>query len=323
MIDVIIVGAGPCGLSTAIELGKINLKPLVIEKQSLVHSIYTYPTNMTFFSTPEKLEIGDIPFTTANEKPTRNEALVYYRNVTKHYQLQIQNYETVMKVIPVQDYFEVHTVDRFNELKQYQAQRVVIAKGYFDQPNLLGIPGEDRSKVSHYFRESHPYIGMKVAIIGGNSSAIDAALELVRVGAEVTVIYRGLEYSSNIKPWVRPVFEAMVNKDSIRMLFNSKVQRIEPRSIEVSTDNEIFQYDNDFVFALTGFSPNRDLLEKAGAQMNEQREKPLYNPETMETTVAGLYVAGVIVSGNNANEIFIETGRSHGRLIAQDIALKK
>jgi thioredoxin reductase (NADPH) len=322
MNDVIIVGAGPCGLSAAIELQKINLHPLIIEKNSIVHSIYMYPTYMSFFSTPELLEIGDIPFHTPNEKPTRTEALVYYRNVAKHYKLSIQPYETVTAIHKTENHFIVQTLNRFQEPQIFEARYVVIALGYFDQPNLLGIPGEDFPKVTHYFREAHPYTGMKVAIIGGSSSAVDAAMEIVRVGAEVTVIYRGDSFSANIKPWVRPLFESMVKKGKIRMLFQAKVIQIAPQSITIQTKTDIQIISNDFVLALTGFRPNRKLLEDAGVHIQPGGDKPEHNSESMETNIAGLYIAGVIASGENANEVFIETGRMHGKLIAQDIALK-
>jgi thioredoxin reductase (NADPH) len=323
MKDVIVVGAGPCGISTAIELQKIKVQSLIIEKNSIVHSIFMYPTYMSFFSTPELLEIGDIPFTTPNEKPTRTEALVYYRNVAKHYKLLIQPYEAVIAIKKVDDYFLVQTLNRFQEPNSYEARNVVIALGYFEQPNLLDIPGESLGKVSHYFREAHPYTGMKVAIIGGSSSAVDAALELIRVGAEVTVIYRGESFSANIKPWVRPHFESMVKKGTIRMLFQAKVRQIDPRSITVETNTETITIENDFVLALTGFRPNHKLLEEAGVHMQQRGDKPEHNPETMETNVRGLYIAGVIASGENANEVFIETGRFHGKLIAQDLAAKR
>ncbi|QGQ96347.1 YpdA family putative bacillithiol disulfide reductase [Paenibacillus psychroresistens] len=322
MRDVIIVGAGPCGISAAIELQLIQLQSLIIEKNSIVHSIYMYPTYMSFFSTPELLEIGNIPFTTPNEKPTRTEALVYYRNVAKHYKLAIQPYEAVIAINQLGDHFEVQTLNRFQETSSYEARHVVIALGYFEQPNLLNIPGESLSKVTHYFREAHPYTGMKVAIIGGSNSAVDAALELNRVGAEVTVIYRGEGISTSIKPWVRPHYESLVKKGTIRMLFQANVKQIDPRSITIQTDTETVTLENDFVLALTGFRPNRKLLEEAGVRMQPGGDKPEHNPETMETNVKGLYIAGVIASGENANEVFIETGRFHGRLIAQDIAEK-
>ncbi|MEX2462331.1 MAG: YpdA family putative bacillithiol disulfide reductase [Paenibacillaceae bacterium] len=320
MRDVIVVGAGPCGLSAAIELQKINRQTLIIEKNSIVHSIFMYPTYMSFFSTPELLEIGDLPFNTPNEKPTRTEALVYYRNVAKHYKLTIQPYEAVTAITKVEDYFLVETVNRFQEQTSYEARNVVIALGYFEQPNLLGIPGESLSKVTHYFREAHPYTGMKVAIIGGSNSAVDAALELVRVGADVTVIYRGASFSANIKPWVRPLFESMVKKGTIRMLFESRVSQIDPQSITIQSSTDTHILENDFVLALTGFRPNRKLLEEAGVHMQPGGDKPVHNPETMETNITGLYIAGVIASGENANEVFIETGRFHGKLIAQDLA---
>jgi thioredoxin reductase (NADPH) len=322
MKDVIIVGAGPCGISAAIELQRINLQSLIIEKNSIVHSIFMYPTYMSFFSTPELLEIGNIPFTTPNEKPTRTEALVYYRNVAKHYQLTIQPYEAVVAIKKLGDHFQVQTLNRFQEFNSYEARHVVIALGYFEQPNLLNIPGESLSKVTHYFREAHPYTGMKVAIIGGSNSAVDAALELNRVGAEVTVIYRGESFSANIKPWVRPLFESMVKKGTIRMLFQAKVRQIDPRSITIQTNTDTITFENDFVLALTGFRPNRSLLEDAGVRMQPGGDKPVHNPETMETNVEGLYIAGVIASGENANEVFIETGRFHGKLIAQDLESK-
>jgi thioredoxin reductase (NADPH) len=322
MKDIIIVGAGPCGLSAAIELQKINQQALIIEKNSIVHSIYMYPAYMSFFSTPELLEIGDLPFNTPNDKPTRTEALVYYRNVAKHYELSIQPYEAVIAIKKLDDYFQVQTINRFQEAATYEARKVVIALGYFEQPNLLGILGEGLSKVTHYFREAHPYTGMKVAIIGGSNSAVDAALELYRVGAEVTVIYRGASFSANIKPWVRPQFESMVKKGLIRMLFESNVTQIDLQSITVQTATETLIIENDFVLALTGFRPNRKLLEEAGVQMQQGGDKPVHNPETMETNIEGLYIAGVIASGENANEVFIETGRFHGKLIAQDIAAK-
>jgi thioredoxin reductase (NADPH) len=317
--QVIIIGAGPCGLSAAIELQRIGLNPLIIEKASVVHSIYQYPTYLQFFSTPELLEIGGYPFSTPNDKPYRNEALHYYRNVAKRCDLRIRMYEKVTEIVRNGHGFELHTEDRTGRIHTYQTRYVVVATGYFDSPNLLNIPGEELDKVSHFYREAHPYTGMKVAIIGGNNSAVDAALELMRVGAEVTVVYRGQDYSSNIKPWVRPIFESMVQKGKIRMLFGASVLRIDETSIEIKYDNRQERLDNDFVLALTGFRPDKTLLTKLGVAYQEDGDKPAYHPETMETSVPGLYLAGVIASGRDANEIFIETGRDHGKLIARHL----
>ena len=322
MQDVIIIGAGPCGLSAAIECQRRGLHTLIIEKNCLVHSIYSYPTYMQFFSTPEMLEIGDIPFVSPNEKPYRHEALAYYRRVSAHYGVQIASYEEATRIERKTDgTFVVHSVTRSGEKWEYPARYVVISTGYFDHPNMLGIPGEDMDKVSHYFQEAHPYAGMKVAVIGGSNSAVDAAMELVRVDAEVTVVYRGEAMSESVKPWVKPVFESMVNKGKIKLLLQSRVIGIKEKEIVVESLNDAksTSLPNDFVLALTGFRPDRKLMLEAGVEMSGEMEKPVFNPETMETNVPGIYVAGVIASGRNANEVFIESGRGHGRLIADHI----
>lgn len=322
MEEVVVIGAGPCGLSAAIELQRIGLNPLVIEKECVVHSIYLYPTYMQFFSTPELLEIGGYPFSTPNDKPYRIEALNYYRNVAQRSELRIRSYETVTEIIRQADgTFELTVQNRFGTSHIIQSRYVVVATGYFDHPNMLGIPGEDLPNVSHYFREAHPYTGTRVAVIGGSNSAIDAAMELLRAGASVTVIYRGEAYSSVIKPWVLPLFESMVNKGRIRMMFRSRVTHITGTTITVATDGQEQTLDNDFVLALTGFRPDRSLLTKAGAELNMEADGvPKHDPDTMETTVPGLYIAGVAASGSNANEVFIETGRLHGGRIAAHIA---
>jgi len=317
--QIIIIGAGPCGIAAAIELKRLGLSPLVIDKASIVHSIYQYPTYMQFFSTSEKLEIGGVPFTTPQDKPTRLEALTYYRKVAQKHELRIQPYEEVTAIIPDSDQFIIETKPMNSEPRTYRTQRVVIATGYFDNPNMLGIPGEDLPKVSHFFREAHPYTGMKTLIIGGNNSAIDAALELVRTGAEVTVVYRGDTYSDNIKPWVLPTFKSLVDGEVIRMMFRSQVNSIHPDHVVVSTPEGNVTIANDFVLALTGFRPDRKFLERTGVEMDAASDRPIFNPETMETNVRGLYVAGVVASGRNANEIFIESGRFHGNLIADHI----
>ncbi|MBT2293403.1 YpdA family putative bacillithiol disulfide reductase [Paenibacillus albidus] len=321
MKDVIIIGAGPCGLSAAIECQRQGLSSLIIEKSFIVHSIYLYPTNMQFFSTAELLEIGGVPFTSPNEKPYRHEALVYYRRAAAQHKLEIAAYEEVQTVERLTDgTFAVHTTNKRGAQQTRQAANVVIATGYFDQPNLIGIPGEELPKVTHYFGEAHPYTGMKVTVIGGSNSAVDAALELVRVGAAVDMVYRGASISENIKPWVRPIFESMVLKEKISLHLESRVTEITPDSVKVDkSGGESVWLDNDFVLALTGFRPSRALLTSAGVVMDDEMDKPAFNPSTMESNIPGLYVAGVIASGRNANEVFIETGRGHGKLIADHI----
>ncbi|OXM87788.1 YpdA family putative bacillithiol disulfide reductase [Paenibacillus rigui] len=319
MEEVIIVGAGPCGLSAALELQKRGVDPLIIEKHCVAHSIYLYPTYMQFFSTPELLEIGGLPFNTPHEKPYRNEALHYYRNAALRSGVRIQSYHTVDRITRADSgHFELQITDRFGKSSTAGARHVIVATGYFDHPNLLGIPGEDLSKVSHYYREAHPYSGTRVAIIGGSNSAIDAAMDLLRAGADVTVVYRKQDYSPSIKPWVRPLFESMVNKGRIRMLFNSQVIRIDEASVTVRSEGQEQEIANDFVLALTGFRPDRGLLTEAGAQLNDEHA-PVHDELTMETTVENLYIAGVAASGSNANEVFIETGRLHGVRIADHI----
>ncbi|QJD86996.1 YpdA family putative bacillithiol disulfide reductase [Cohnella herbarum] len=319
----IIIGAGPCGLSAALELQAIGIEPLLLEKNAVVHSIYQYPTYMNFFSTAELLEIGGIPFTSPNDKPSRREALQYYRDVALRRQLRIRAYEAATAILPQEDgAFRVETSDRFGGKRVYETPYVVVATGYFDHPNLLGIPGEELPKVTHFFGEAHPYTGMKVAIIGGNNSAVDAAMELLRVGAEITVVYRGEDYSPSIKPWVKPLFQGMVNKGNIRMIFSSRVVGIGENTITVQPndqDSESYTLDNDFVLALTGFRPERTLLTDAGAEVDAESTIPTFDPETMESNVPGLFIAGVIAAGREANEIFIESGRHHGELIARRI----
>lgn len=321
MEDIIIIGGGPCGLSAAIECGRRGLKPLIIEKHNIVQSIYLYPTNMQFFSTAELLEIGGIPFSSPNDKPFRHEALTYYRRVAAHYGLDIRPYEEAGSIVKEADgTFTVHTTDKRGQSRQYRTRHVVVATGYFDHPNYLGIPGEDMDKVTHYFREAHPYTGTRVAIIGGSNSAVDAAMELTKVGAHIDMVYRGSALSEHIKPWVRPLFESLVNKGKITLYLGSRVTEIRPHDITVTVnDGSEFKLDNDFVLAMTGFRPDRKLLESVGVQLAEDLDKPVFNPETMETNIPGVYVAGVIASGRNANEVFIESGRWHGKLIAEHI----
>jgi thioredoxin reductase (NADPH) len=322
MEDVIIIGAGPCGLSVATELQKQNIDPLVIEKGCIVNSIYNYPTFMQFFSTPDVLEIGEMPFLTRNEKPTRQEALQYYRTVVSRKNLRLRAYEKVILVEPKKDYFSIKTTDPHGVTAEYTTKYVILATGYFDQPNWLGIPGEKLPKVSHYYKEAHPFQGLKVAVIGGKNSAVEAAMDLERVGADVTMIYRGESITDSVKAWVRPVFESLLQKGRIRMLWKSQVQEISERSIKVSVDGTAAEIENDFVFALTGYRPNRKMLTSIGVEIDAETYIPHYNPDTMETNVPGLYIAGVMAAGYDANVIFIENGRLHGEPIANDLASK-
>ncbi|MFD1206458.1 YpdA family putative bacillithiol disulfide reductase [Sporosarcina contaminans] len=315
--DAIIVGGGPCGLSAAIELQKIGMDVLIIEKGNIVNSIYNYPTHQTFFSSSIKLSIGDIPFITAKEKPKRNDALVYYRKVAELKGLQINNYERVEKVVKKDNQFHVLT-----DKSEYASKYVIVATGYYDQPNQLGVPGESLPNVYHYFKEGHPFFGKKVVVIGGKNSAVDAAIELQRAGAFVTVIYRGSEYSPSVKPWILPGFDSLVRNGEIEMHFNSKVVEISPTSVTMEKDGQLHLLENDYVFAMIGYHPDHAFLKKIGIQIDEESGRPLFNEQTMETTIEGLYIAGVIAAGNNANEIFIENGRLHGGLIANHIESK-
>lgn len=316
--DIIIVGGGPCGLAAAISLMESGKNPLIIEKGNIVNAIYHYPTHQTFFSTSEKLEIGAVPFITESYKPKRNQALVYYREVAKRKELRINAFEQVTKVSKEADTFHVVT-----NKNSYRARQIVIATGYYDNPNYLGVPGEDLPKVFHYFKEAHPYFDKDVCVIGGKNSSVDAAIELVKAGARVTVLYRGIEYSQSIKPWILPEFEALVRNDTIKMEFAANVKEITEDKVVYVKDGEEKVINNHFVFAMIGYHPDHQFLKTMGIIIDEETGRPFFNPDTMETNIAGIYIAGVIAAGNNANEIFIENGRFHGGQIARSILEKK
>ena len=318
--DVVVVGAGPTGMACAIEAQKAGFSALIIDKGCLVNSIYHYPNNMVFFTTPELLEIGDIPFTTASPKPTRNEALEYYRRVAEHYHLHIRQYEWVKTIMGEDGKFRVTTSDRHDAIHDYLARKIVVATGYYDLANNIGIPGEDSGKVFHYYREPHPYFDTDVVVIGGKNSAAEAALDLWRHGARVTLVHRGAQMHHHVKYWVRPDIENRIKAGQITAHFNSTVQEIASDFVVIRTPEGPIRQDNDFVFALTGYHPDYDFLRSIGIELSPEQLRPVCDPENLESNVPGIYVAGVIVAGSRTNEIFIENGRFHGKLIAAHLS---
>jgi thioredoxin reductase (NADPH) len=321
-LDLVVVGAGPSGLACAIEAKRAGLSVLVIEKGCLVNSIFHYPVNMIFFTSRELLEIGDLPLPSTNVKPTRQEALEYYRHVAEFYRLPVRYQERVTAVEGADGAFRVLT-QHDGKAQSYQARKVALATGYYDLPNLLGIPGEDLPKVSHYYTEAHPFYQRQVAVIGGGNSAADAALDLYRHGAEVTLIHRARELDRRIKYWVKPDIENRIKEGSIRAYFESEVKEIAADWICVQkAGGETLRLANDFVFALTGYHPDFDFLRSTGVEIDPQTFRPRCNPESLESNVPGLYLAGVIIAGMETNEIFIENGRFHGKQIVADIKKK-
>jgi thioredoxin reductase (NADPH) len=320
--DVLVIGAGPTGLACAIEAQKIGASVIVLDKGCLVNSIFHYPANMTFFTTPELLEIGDIPFSTANMKPTRQEALEYYRKVADHYELRVCQYHWVKTVTGGDNKFRVTATDRHGGIHDFRARKVIVATGYYDLPNLMHIPGEDLPKVFHYYHEPHPYYDSDVLVIGGKNSAAIAALELWRHGARVTLVHHGPQMHHHVKYWIKPDIENRIKNREITAFFNSCVTKIAEDHVVVNTPRGPVRLENDFVFALTGYHPDYDFLQSLGIELSTEQCRPVCDPETLESNVPGIYVAGVIVAGASTNEIFIENGRFHGRQIARDLREK-
>ncbi len=320
--DVLIVGAGPTGLACAIEARRAGYSALAIDKGCLCNSLYNYPTNMTFFTTPELLEISDIPFVSAQQKPSRLEALEYYRKVAEFYRLNVRQYCTVSSTEHSGGAFLVHCTDLLSRPIVFGARKLVVATGYYDLPNRLDVPGEELPKVTHYYREPHPYFNSDVVVVGAKNSAAIAALELWRHGARVTLVHRGPEISSKVKYWIKPDIENRIRNREIAACLNSVIREIAPDSVLLQTPEGERRIKNDFVLALTGYHPDFGFLRALGVQLAEPCSKPVVDLETLESNVAGIYLAGVVVAGRNTSEIFIENGRYHGRQIAADLRRK-
>jgi len=322
VFDFLVVGAGPTGLACAIEAQKAGFRTVLVDKGCICNSLFHYPAHMTFFTTPELLEIGDIPFPSPNAKPNRNEALQYYRLVAAHYRLDVRQYHRVVRVTGVEGAFTVHTEDRFGRAGAIRARRLAISTGYYDLPNYMDIPGERLSKVLHYYNDPHPYFEMDVVVIGGKNSAAIVALELWRSGARVTLVYRGAGVQPHVKYWIKPDIENRIKNGEIKAYFESSVVEIGQDAVVVETSGGRITLKNDFVFAMTGYHPDFDFLEALGVRFEGADRLPVCDPVTLESNVAGIYLAGVIVAGSRTNEIFIENGRFHGRQIAAALASK-
>lgn len=324
MYDLIIVGAGPCGIAAGIESERRGLSYVVLEQGSVCASLTKYPIYMTFASSPENLELGGHPFPTSGEKPTRLEAIRYFRRVAEVEGIQVRQYEKVVEVSSAGEGFLVRTRRKDGTGESYTARNVALAIGYFDHPNLLAIPGEeDPERCSHFYTEPSPYYGMEVAVVGGKNSAVEAALQLYRAGVKVTLIYRRAELSSSVKPWVRPDIENRIKSGAIPAYFNTEVLAINRNTITLERENRTFEIPNDFVFALTGYSPDQSALRRLGVEIDAETGKPRHDEATMETNVPGLFLAGVIAAGYDANKIFIENGRFHGRAVVDAILARR
>jgi thioredoxin reductase (NADPH) len=315
--DVICIGAGPTGLATAIEAKRAGMRPLVIDKGCLCNSLYHYPVNMVFFTTPELLEIGDLPLVCAGEKPTRTEALKYYRKAAEHYALELRLYERVKRVEGHDGRFTVVTVDGQRREARYGAKKVVVATGYYDLPNRLDVPGEGLPHVSHYYTEAHAFWNQEVVVVGGKNSAAEAALDLYRAGARVTLVHRRPELGTTVKYWVRPDIENRIKAGQIRALFNTRVVEIGHEFVAVQNGMGKQQLPARQVFALTGYHPDFAFLEQLGVALDAATKKPQVNPDTLESNVPGIYLAGVVIGGTQTGEIFIENGRFHGKQIME------
>lgn len=314
ILDVLIIGAGPIGLNCALEAEKNGLSYVIIEKGTIVNSLYNYPLYMRFFSTADKLEIAEIPFITTSPKPGRQDALEYYQGIARQKALKIKLYEKVVN-ISKNERFEIQT-----SKAKYVAENVIIATGFYAIPKLLNVPGEYLPKVKHYYTEPYPYANQKIVVIGASNSAVDAALETYRKGAEVTMIIKGSEISSSVKYWVKPDIENRIAEGSIKAYFNAEMQEIKDSTVIFKDDRgSIHEIENDFVLAMTGYLPDFDFLKNSGILLRNENLIPMYNPETMETNIKNLYLAGVVCGGKDTHLWFIENSRIHANLIVKHI----
>ena len=315
-VDCLIIGAGPIGLACAIEAKKAGLSSLIVDRGTLVNSIYRYPANMTFFSTSDRLEIGEVPFISNSPKPTRSEALEYYRRVTLAWDLKVNLYEKIISVVKEDNFFYIKT-----SKNKHQAVSIIVATGFYDLPFLLNIPGESLPKVKHYYQEAHPYFGMNVAVIGSANSAVDAALEIYRKGAKkVTMIIREAEIGSNVKYWARPDIINRIEEGTIIAYFKSTITEIRQNEIDIKTPKNKVTLVNDFVLAMTGYQPDFKFLSALGVTIGTDANRtPVHNSETMETNVQGIFLAGVICGGLKTNKWFIENSREHAELIIKKL----
>jgi thioredoxin reductase (NADPH) len=315
--DIICIGAGPTGLATAIEAKRAGMRPLVIDKACLCNSIFHYPVNMVFFTTPELLEIGDLPLVCAAEKPTRVEALKYYRRAAEHYALELRLYERVLRVDGFDGNFTVVSATENGAPQRYLTKKIAVATGYYDLPNLLGVPGENLPHVSHYYSEPHEYWNQEVVVIGGKNSSAEAALDLYRNGARVTLVHRGKDLGASIKYWVRPDIENRIKAGQIQALLNARVEEITRDEVVIEQQAQTKRVSAKQVFALTGYHPDYSFIEGLGVKLDPGSRKPALDPKTLESNVPGIYLAGVVTGGRHTGEIFIENGRFHGKQIVQ------